>query len=170
MKRGHTILEYKQKIRKLRAARPDLSLSSDFIIGFPGETDADFEALMDLVAEVGFDQSFSFIYSARPGTPAASLDDDTPMATKKQRLQILQERINQQAFEISRGMVGSTQRVLVEKTSKKDHNQVAGRTGNMRWVNFDADPACIGQFVDVVITEALPNSLRGRLADKQAAA
>jgi len=170
MKRGHTILEYKQKIRKLRDARPGLSLSSDFIVGFPGETDADFEALMDLVADVGFDQSFSFIYSARPGTPAASLADDTPMATKKKRLQILQERINQQAFEISRGMVGSTQRVLVEKTSKKDHSQVAGRTENMRWVNFDADPSCIGQFVDVVITEALPNSLRGRLANTQAAA
>ena len=170
MKRGHTILEYKQKIRKLRAARPDLSLSSDFIVGFPGETDGDFEALMDLVAEVGFDQSFSFIYSARPGTPAASLADDTPMATKKQRLQILQERINQQAFEISRGMVGSTQRVLVERTSRKDSKQLAGRTENMRWVNFDADPACIGQFVDVVITEALPNSLRGRLAKTQAAA
>ena len=170
MKRGHTILEYKQKIRKLRAARPDLSLSSDFIVGFPGETDADFEALMDLVAEVGFDQSFSFIYSARPGTPAASLADDTPMATKKKRLQILQERINQQAFEISRGMVGSTQRVLVERTSRKDSKQLAGRTENMRWVNFDAVPRCIGQFVDVVITEALPNSLRGRLAETQAAA
>jgi len=170
MKRGHTVLEYKQKIRKLRAARPGLSLSSDFIVGFPGETDDDFEALMNLVAEIGFDQSFSFIYSARPGTPAASLSDDTPMDVKKRRLQILQERINQQAFAISRGMVGTTQRVLVEKTSKKDVNQVAGRTENMRWVNFDADPACIGQFVDVVITEALPNSLRGRLAKSQAAA
>jgi len=170
MKRGHTILEYKQKIRRLRAARPDLSLSSDFIVGFPGETDDDFAALLQLVAEIGFDQSFSFIYSARPGTPAASLADDTPLAVKKKRLQILQERINQQAFEISRGMVGTTQRVLVEKTSKKDINQVAGRTENMRWVNFDADPSCIGDFVDVVITEALPNSLRGRLAKTQAAA
>ena len=162
MKRGHTILEYKQKIRKLRDVRPDISLSSDFIVGFPGETDDDFEALMNLIAEIGFDQSFSFIYSARPGTPAASLEDDTPMEVKKKRLQILQERINQQAFGISQSMVGTTQRVLVEKTSKKDANQVAGRTENMRWVNFDADPACIGQFVDVVITEALPNSLRGR--------
>ena len=117
---------------------------------------------MNLVADVGFDQSFSFIYSARPGTPAASLEDDTPMAVKKQRLSVLQERINQQAFAISRGMVGSTQRVLVERTSKRDANQVAGRTENMRWVNFDADPSCIGQFVDVEITEALPNSLRGR--------
>ena len=170
MKRGHTVLEYKQKIRKLREARPGISLSSDFIVGFPGETDADFEALMNLVADVGFDQSFSFIYSARPGTPAASLADDTPMDVKKKRLQILQERINQQALEISRGMVGTKQRVLVERTSKKDRSQVAGRTENMRWVNFDADPSCIGQFVEVVITEALPNSLRGRLAGNQAAA
>ncbi len=166
MKRGHTILEYKQKIRKLRVARPDISLSSDFIVGFPGETDDDFEALMNLVADIGFDQSFSFIYSARPGTPAAGFADDTPMETKKHRLQILQARINQQALEISRSMVGSTQRVLVEKTSKKDARQVAGRTENMRWVNFDANTTCIGQFVDVVITEALPNSLRGRLISR----
>jgi tRNA-2-methylthio-N6-dimethylallyladenosine synthase len=170
MKRGHTALEYKQKIRKLREARPDISLSSDFIVGFPGETDDDFEKLMDLIADIGFDQSFSFIYSARPGTPAASLADDTPLDVKKQRLQILQARINQQAFEISQGMVGTTQRVLVERTSKKDPRQVAGKTENMRWVNFDADPLLIGQFVDVVITEALPNSLRGRLANNQAAA
>jgi len=163
MKRGHTILEYKQKIRKLRDARPGISLSSDFIVGFPGETDKDFEALMNLIAEIGFDQSFSFIYSARPGTPAASLADDTPMQVKKQRLQILQARINQQALGISQEMVGTTQRVLVEKTSKKSASQVAGRTENNRWVNFDADSSCIGQFVDVVITEALPNSLRGRL-------
>ena len=169
MKRGHTILEYKQKIRRLREVRPDISLSSDFIVGFPGESDADFEALMNLVAEVGFDQSFSFIYSARPGTPAASLQDDTPLEVKKRRLAILQERINQQAFAISRSMVGTTQRVLVEKTSKKDARQVAGRTENMRWVNFDADADCIGQFVDVEITEALPNSLRGRLIQHIAA-
>ena len=169
MKRGHTALEYKSKIRKLRAARPDISLSSDFIVGFPGETDRDFEALMNLVADVGFDQSFSFIYSARPGTPAASLADDTPLEVKKERLKILQDRINQQAMTISRAMVGSTQRVLVEKTSKKDSAQLAGRTENMRWVNFDADPSLIGQFVDVVITEALPNSLRGRLIDSRAA-
>ncbi|MDX2410721.1 MAG: tRNA (N6-isopentenyl adenosine(37)-C2)-methylthiotransferase MiaB [Woeseiaceae bacterium] len=166
MKRGHTILEYKQKIRKLREARPDISLSSDFIVGFPGETDDDFEKLMNLIAEIGFDQSFSFIYSPRPGTPAASLDDDTPMDVKKQRLKILQERINQQAFEISKGMVGTTQRILVEKTSKKDDKQLAGKTENMRWVNFDADSSYIGQFVDVVITEALPNSLRGRLVSQ----
>ena len=170
MKRGHTILEYKQKIRKLRAARPDLSLSSDFIIGFPGETDRDFEALMNLIAEMGFDQSFSFIYSARPGTPAASLADDTPMEVKKQRLQLLQARINQQAMDISRAMVGTTQSVLVEKLSRKSANQVSGRTENNRWVNFDADASLIGQFVDVVITEALPNSLRGRLANESAAA
>jgi len=170
MKRGHTTLEYKSKIRKLRAVRPELSLSSDFIVGFPGETDADFEALMDLIAEIGFDQSFSFIYSARPGTPAASLADDTPIEVKKERLKILQARINQQAMEISRAMVGSTQRVLVEKTSKKSASQVAGRTENMRWVNFDGSESLIGRFVDVVISEALPNSLRGRLADSQVAA
>ncbi|MBT8088050.1 MAG: tRNA (N6-isopentenyl adenosine(37)-C2)-methylthiotransferase MiaB [Gammaproteobacteria bacterium] len=163
MKRGHTVLEYKQKIRKLREARPGISLSSDFIVGFPGETDRDFEALMNLIADIGFDQSFSFIYSARPGTPAASLDDDTPMATKKQRLQLLQARINQQAMAISESMVGSTQNILVEKTSKKSDRQVAGRTENNRWVNFDGDESLIGEFVDVVITEALPNSLRGRL-------
>ena len=170
MKRGHTILEYKQKIRKLRAARPGISLSSDFIIGFPGETERDFEALMSLVAEMGFDQSFSFIYSARPGTPAASLADDTPLDVKKQRLQRLQARINQQAMAISRSMVGTTQRILVERLSKKSANQLSGRTENNRWVNFDADSSCIGQFVDVLITEALPNSLRGRLANNRAAA
>jgi tRNA-2-methylthio-N6-dimethylallyladenosine synthase len=170
MKRGHTILEYKSKIRKLRAARPGISLSSDFIIGFPGETDKDFEALMNLIANLGFDQSFSFIYSARPGTPAASLDDDTPMAVKKERLQILQARINQQALEISRAMIGTTQRVLVEKLSKKSDSQVSGRTENNRWVNFDGNASLIGHFVDVVVTEALPNSLRGRLANESAAA
>ena len=170
MKRGHTVLEYKQKIRKLRAARPDISLSSDFIIGFPNESDRDFEALMNLIAELRFDQSFSFIYSARPGTPAASLDDDTTMQVKKQRLQLLQARVSQQAMEISRAMIGTTQRVLVERLSKKSSDQVTGRTENNRWVNFDADPSSIGQFVDVVVTEALPNSLRGRLANKQAAA
>ncbi|MDX1516831.1 MAG: tRNA (N6-isopentenyl adenosine(37)-C2)-methylthiotransferase MiaB [Woeseiaceae bacterium] len=170
MKRGHTVLEYRSKIRKLRAVRPDISLSSDFIVGFPGETDSDFEALMNLVADVGFDQSFSFIYSARPGTPAASLADDTPMTVKKERLQLLQARIQQQAMNISRRMVGTTQRVLVEKLSKKSRRQITGRTENMRWVNFDGDESMIGQFVDVVITEALPNSLRGRLADQWAAA
>ena len=170
MKRGHTAIEYKSKIRKLREARPDISLSSDFIVGFPGETDADFEATMKLVRDVGFDQSFSFIYSARPGTPAAALQDDTPLDVKKSRLQRLQAQINEQAMEISRGMVGSVQSVLVEKPSKKDARQLAGRTENMRWVNFDGDPGLIGQFVDVRITEALPNSLRGRLESDRAAA
>ena len=170
MKRGHTVLEYKQKIRRLREVRPDISLSSDFIVGFPGETDRDFEATMNLIADVGFDQSFSFIFSARPGTPAADLPDDTPLDVKKQRLQILQARINQQAQAISEAMVGTTQRVLVEKVSKKSARQVAGRTENNRWVNFDADPSVIGRFVDVVITEALPNSLRGRRLDSEAAA
>ena len=165
MKRGHTTLEYKQKIRNLRKARPDISLSSDFIVGFPGETDADFEATMKLIAEIGFDQSFSFIYSARPGTPAASYADDTPMDVKKKRLKTLQTRINQQAMEISKAMVGTTQSVLVERPSKKNPAQYAGRTENMRWVNFDGDASCLGAFVDVVITEALPNSLRGRLID-----
>ena len=170
MKRGHTAIEYKQKIRKLRAVRPDISLSSDFIVGFPGETDADFEATMNLIAELGFDQSFSFIYSARPGTPAASFNDETSLEIKKERLSILQARINQQAMEISRAMVGSTQSVLVEKPSKKNSNQMSGRTENMRWVNFDANSSCVGQFVDVIITEALPNSLRGRLINNQAVA
>lgn len=170
MKRGHTALEYKQKIRRLREARPELSLSSDFIIGFPGETDQDFETLMNLVADVGFDQSFSFIYSARPGTPAASYADATPMAVKKKRLSLLQARINQQAFAISEAMVGTTQRVLVERPSRKSAAQLAGRTENMRWVNFDGDASLTGQFVDVVITEALPNSLRGRLAEMHAIA
>ncbi len=170
MKRGHTALEYKQKIRKLREVRPDISISSDFIVGFPGESDSDFEATMQLVADVGFDQSFSFVYSARPGTPAASFTDETPMAVKKERLRVLQERIRDQAMEISRAMVGTVQSVLVEKPSKKDPRQLTGRTENMRWVNFDADPSYIGQFADVLITEALPNSLRGRLTDKRAVA
>ncbi len=170
MKRGHTALEYKQKIRKLREVRPDISLSSDFIVGFPGETDADFEATINLIADVGFDQSFSFVYSARPGTPAASLPDNTTLEVKRQRLQVLQARVKQQAMNISQSMIGSTQRVLVEKVSKKSSIQVAGRTENNRWVNFDADAGTIGQFVDVVITEALPNSLRGRLVGCQAAA
>ena len=166
MKRGHTVLEYKSKIRKLRKVRPDISLSSDFIVGFPGETDADFEALMNLVADVGFDQSFSFVYSARPGTPAASLADDTPIDVKKQRRSVLQQRINQQAMDISRRMVGTTQRILIEKLSKKSARQVSGRTENMRWVNVDVDTSMIGSFVDVVITEALPNSLRGRIVNR----
>jgi tRNA-2-methylthio-N6-dimethylallyladenosine synthase len=165
MKRGHTAIEYKQKIRKLCEVRPDISLSSDFIVGFPGETETDFEATLKLIADLGFDQSFSFIYSARPGTPAASFADDTPMAVKKDRLQRLQARVNAQARAISERMVGTTQTVLVERRSRKNANQLAGRTENNRWVNFDADDACLGHFVDVVITEAMANSLRGRLAN-----
>ena len=163
MKRGHTALEYKQKIRRLREKRPDISLSSDFIVGFPGETEKDFEDTMDLIAELGFDQSFSFIFSPRPGTPAASLPDDVPMEIKKERLMRLQERINGQAALISRGMVGSKQRILVEGSSKKNAAQLAGRTENNRVVNFDGHPRLIGNFVDVVITEALRHSLRGRV-------
>ncbi len=163
MKRGHTALEYKQKIRRLREVRPDISLSSDFIVGFPGETDRDFEDTMKLIEDIGFDASFSFIYSARPGTPASSFPDDTPMAVKKERLMRLQTRINEQAAEISRAMVGTTERILVEGTSKKDDSQLAGRTENNRVVNFDGHPRLVGRFVDVVITEALSNSLRGRL-------
>jgi tRNA-2-methylthio-N6-dimethylallyladenosine synthase len=162
MKRGYTALEYKQKIRKLRAVRPDISISSDFIVGFPGETERDFEATMNLIADVGFDQSFSFIYSRRPGTPAASLPDDVPYEEKQRRLALLQQRINQQARAISERMVGTVQRVLVERHAKKDSRQLAGRTENMRWVNFDGPDTLINQFADVLITEALPNSLRGR--------
>ena len=162
MKRGYTALEYKQKIRRLRAVRPDISISSDFIVGFPGETDRDFEATMNLIADIGFDQSFSFIYSRRPGTPAASLPDDVSYEQKQQRLEILQARINSQARAISERMVGTVQRVLVERPSKKNSRQLAGRTENMRWVNFDAPETLINQFADVLITEALPNSLRGR--------
>jgi tRNA-2-methylthio-N6-dimethylallyladenosine synthase len=164
MKRGHTALEYKQKIRRLREARPGISLSSDFIVGFPGETERDFEDTMRLIEAVGFDQSFSFIYSRRPGTPAASLPDDVPHEVKQARLERLQARIDANALAISRAMVGSVQRVLVERPSKKDARQLAGRTENNRWVNFDGPPSLINRFVDVAITEAMPNSLRGRLA------
>ena len=163
MKRGHTTLEYKQKIRRLRKVRPDISISSDFIVGYPGETEQDFAATMQLIADVGFDQSFSFIYSARPGTPAASYADSCSAEEKQRRLVMLQRRINQQAQEISRAMVGTVQRVLVEKPSPKNPSQLSGRTENNRWVNFDGDPSLINQFADLLITEALPNSLRGRL-------
>ncbi len=163
MKRGYTSLEYKQKVRKLRVARPDISLSSDFIVGFPGETEADFEATMNLIEEVNFDQSFSFIYSRRPGTPAASYPDNISPEVKQQRLLRLQATIDAQASRISSSMIGTTQRVLVERPAKKDARQLAGRTENSRWVNFNGDRRLIGQFVDVVITEALPNSLRGRV-------
>ncbi len=166
MKRGHTRLEYKNKIRRLRAIRPELSMSSDFIIGFPGETDKDFEDTMDLIGDIGFDHSFSFIYSTRPGTPAASLADDTPMDVKKQRLQVLQNRINQKAAEISQAMVGSMQSILVEGHSKKNKNELCGRTENNRVVNFKGPDSLIGDFITVEITEALPNSLRGALPDQ----
>ena len=163
MKRGHTVLEYKSRIRRLKAARPGISLSSDFIVGFPGETDADFADTLALIDEIGFDHSFSFIYSARPGTPAASLPDDVPMAVKKARLAELQARIAANAAAISQGMVGSTQTILVERASRKDPAMMAGRTENNRVVNFRAGPELIGRFVSVRISEALPNSLRGEL-------
>jgi tRNA-2-methylthio-N6-dimethylallyladenosine synthase len=178
MKRGHTVLEYKHKLRKLRAVRPEICISTDLIVGFPGETDEDFMATLNLVAEVGFDQSFSFVYSRRPGTPAASLPDSVPPAVKQERLALLQARLNAQARAISQSMVGSRQRVLVERPAKRNPAQLAGRTDNNRWVNFDAPgggasagrgagPAephqLLNRFVDVIITEAMPNSLRGRL-------
>jgi len=163
MKRGYTALEYKSIIRRLRAARPDMTLSSDFIVGFPGETEADFQKTMDLVRDVGFDQSFSFVYSRRPGTPAADLADDTPEAEKLDRLHRLQALINEQAAAISRSMVGSIQRLLVEGPSKKDPSDMKGRTENNRIVNFAGQPRLIGQMVDVRITEALANTLRGEI-------
>jgi tRNA-2-methylthio-N6-dimethylallyladenosine synthase len=163
MKRGYTTLEFKQKIRKLRAVRPDICISSDFIVGFPGETDEDFEKTMKLIEDVGFDQSFSFIFSARPGTPAANLADDTPSEVKHARLSRLQAKINDHARLINEAMVGTVQRVLVEKPSRKDPNELTGRTENMRFVNFPGNARLIGQFVDVRITEAMTNSLRGRV-------
>jgi tRNA-2-methylthio-N6-dimethylallyladenosine synthase len=164
MKRGHTVLEYKDRIRRLRRIRPDICLSSDFIVGFPGETQADFDATMALIAEIGFDTSFSFVYSPRPGTPAASLPDSTSESLKKQRLALLQARIRQQADAIGAAMVGSRQRVLVTGTSKKDPSQLQARTENNRVVNFTADEQLIGGFAEVLIDQALPNSLRGQLA------
>src|SRR4030065_159791 len=168
MKRGHTALEYKAKIRKLRTARPDISISGDFIVGFPGETDADFEATLNLLAEVGFDDSFSFIFSARPGTPAVELADDTAPQVKQQRLAILQRRIQQQAEAISRAMVGSVQRILVEGLSRKAPGELAGRTGNNRVVNVACgDVNLIGEFIDVEITAVVTHTLRGRLPQEQ---
>jgi tRNA-2-methylthio-N6-dimethylallyladenosine synthase len=163
MKRGHTALEYKSQIRKLKKVRPDICMSSDFIIGFPGETDADFEATMNLIKAVDFDLSFSFIYSARPGTPAADMVDDISDETKKQRLQILQDRISQQALQIARHMLDTEQRILVEGPSKKNPMELRGRTENNRIVNFVAPHTVIGQFVDVNITDVYANSLRGEL-------
>ena len=163
MKRGYTALEFKQKLRKLRAVRPDISISSDFIVGFPGETEADFDKTMKLIEDVGFDQSFSFIYSRRPGTPAADLEDTVGDAEKHARLARLQARISVHAAAISQAMVGSTQSVLVEGPSRKDPNELTGKSENMRSVNFAGQPRLVGQFVDVLITEAMPNSLRGRV-------
>ncbi|WP_207063355.1 tRNA (N6-isopentenyl adenosine(37)-C2)-methylthiotransferase MiaB [Motiliproteus sp. SC1-56] len=164
MKRGHTALEYKSIIRRLRKARPDISLSSDFIVGFPGETEADFKATMDLIHEIGFDNSFSFVYSPRPGTPAAELPDDTSDEDKKLRLSVLQRRINGQAMAISEAMVGSEQRILVSGFSKKDPGKLQGRTENNRVVNFACDdPDLIGRFATVRVTGAFPHSLAGEL-------
>ncbi len=164
MKRGYTALEFKAKIRKLRAARPGISVSSDFIVGFPGESERDFAATLALIDEVGFDQSFSFIYSRRPGTPAASLPDEVDHDEKQHRLARLQAKVTAHARTISEAMVGSVQRVLVERHARRDARQLAGRTENSRWVNFDGPDSLMDRFADVLITEAMPNSLRGRLA------
>ena len=164
MKRGYSVLEYKSIVRRLREARPGVSISSDFIVGFPGETDADFEATLKLVADVGFDASFSFLYSPRPGTPAAELPDATPPAVKLARLQRLQALLESQAQSINTAMVGTVQRVLVEGAAKKDAREFCGRTGNNRVVNFAGHPRLAGQFVDVTITAARPHSLRGEIA------
>jgi tRNA-2-methylthio-N6-dimethylallyladenosine synthase len=163
MKRGYTALEFKEKCRKLRAVRPDISISTDLIVGFPGETERDFEATLKLVRDAGFDQSYSFIYSRRPGTPAASLPDDVPYELKQQRLAALQAQLDSQARAISASMVGTPQRVLVQKPAKKDPRELAARTANNRWVNFQGPVSLMNRFVDVTITEALPHSLRGRL-------
>ena len=165
MKRGHMAVEYKSKIRKLREARPGITVSSDFIIGFPGESDADFEQTMQLIEDIGFDHSYSFVYSARPGTPASSLEDTVSMQTKKARLAVLQKRINEMAQGISESMVGTVQSVLVERASRKDSKQMAGRTENNRVVNFDGVERLIGHFVDVRITQALVNSLQGEFIE-----
>ena len=161
MKRGHTALEYKSIIRKLKAVRPNIQISSDFIVGFPGETNEDFEQTMNLIAQVNFDMSFSFIYSARPGTPAADYPDDVTEDEKKQRLYLLQQRINNQAAQFSRAMLGTEQRVLVEGPSKKDNMELTGRTETNRIVNFQGTPEMIGKFVDIKITDVFTNSLRG---------
>jgi len=167
MKRGYTVLEYKSIVRKLRAARPDISLSTDFIIGFPGETAADFEKTMKLIDELEFDASFSFIFSPRPGTPAAEMADDTPAALKTERLMRLQKRIEENAQKVSQAMVGSVQRVLVEGHAKKDATELSGRTDNNRIVNFPGHARLVGHFVDVRITAALPHSLRGEVATRE---
>ena len=168
MKRGYTALEYKSIARRLRAARPGISISSDFIVGFPGETEADFEATLKLIEDVGFDASFSFVYSRRPGTPAAELPDGTPHEVKLARLQRLQARIDEQSRAISRSLVGSRQRVLVEGPARKDATELCGRTAGNRMVNFPGPRSLIGRFVDVSITAALPHSLRGECAPAHA--
>jgi tRNA-2-methylthio-N6-dimethylallyladenosine synthase len=165
MKRGYTALEFKDKVRRLRSARPDIFLSSDFIVGFPGESERDFSATLALVREVGFDHSFSFLYSRRPGTPAAALPDEVEPAIKHERLARLQAQLESQGRAISESMVGSRQRVLIERHARKDGRELAGRTANNRWVNFAGPAALIGRFVDVSITAALAHSLRGRLAE-----
>jgi len=165
MKRNYTVAEFKNKVARLRRLRPDMSISSDFIVGFPGETDADFEDTMTLIDEVRFDHSFSFVYSARPGTPAAELPDPVPLHVKKQRLVRLQARINEFGRLVSESMLGNVQRILVERPSKKDARQLSGRTENNRVVNFSGNHDLIGQFAHVRITQALPNSLRGELID-----
>jgi tRNA-2-methylthio-N6-dimethylallyladenosine synthase len=166
MKRGYTVLEYKSKMRKLKAARPDITISTDLIVGFPGETDADFQATLDLVHEIGFDNSYSFVYSKRPGTPAASLPDNVPMEVKKERLNILQQRIALQTIRISQNMLGSIQQILVTGAAKKGDGMMAGRTENNRVVNFIGPANLMGQLVEVKITEALNYSLRGELIGK----
>jgi tRNA-2-methylthio-N6-dimethylallyladenosine synthase len=163
MKRGYTVQEFVDKVERLRAARPGIAISSDFIVGFPGESDADFEGTMELIERVGFDQSYSFLYSPRPGTPAAALPDDVPVTVKQQRLERLQQRINQEAARISAAMVGSHQRILVHGRSRRDRDELTGRTSNNRAVNFPGDPVLVGGFAEVEITAALPNSLRGRV-------
>jgi len=168
MKRGYTVLEYKSIIRRLRAARPDISVSTDFIVGFPGESADDFEMTMRLAADVGFDGAFTFVYSARPGTPAADLADDTPEDVKRARLARLQERVEAQARLVSESMVGSVERILVEGPSRKNPAELAGRTSNNRVVNFAGHPRLVGSVVDVAITEALPHSLRGEVRHRDA--
>jgi tRNA-2-methylthio-N6-dimethylallyladenosine synthase len=164
MKRGYTALEYKDKLRRLRAVRPGIAVSSDFIVGFPGETERDFEATLRLAAEAGLDQSFCFIYSPRPGTPAAAFADELEPAARQRRLARLQAQLDAQAFAISQGLVGTVQRVLVERHAKKDTRELAGRTHCNRWVNFSGPDSLLQRFVDVIVTEARPHSLRGRLA------
>jgi tRNA-2-methylthio-N6-dimethylallyladenosine synthase len=169
MKRGYTVLEYKSTIRRLRAIRPGLSLSSDFIVGFPGETEDDFDRLLHLVEDVGYDASFSFVFSPRPGTPAAALADETPQAVKLQRLQRLQTLLERNVRRIGESRVGTVQRILIEGPSKKDPAELMGRTECNRIVNFKGHPRLVGQMVDVTITQALPHSLRGEISLREAA-